>query len=376
MTLGASTGWALEGIQKRSIIKGIESRLELPNNGGSFNRIKNSGGIINVGHREVHSSCSAQGSWVLEAPAAPPLFRLCYSVAKLYLSSYEKSSKIVANGRRVLLEKIKYARHSIDDNPEGIASVLGLVQSAGGTLPVEAICPVCEFWDITDPEVIKVLSVRLEREPDIFLKAGCRCDQNEIAAKKAEEHRWQDANIPHPEAPRTIANFTSRTGTETALAAVSNFMQYGGPPILMLVGAPGSGKSHLLEAIARDAMGRNQLVRYDTAADFLERLRHTYSGPQYEDLSDLVDWYQSRSLVLLDDLGAEKSTDWAAEHLTSFIDKRMRDRRRMVIATNCTEADMAERLGERLRSRLYQQNSELEEVKRVTIQADDFRMEK
>jgi len=241
-------------------------------------------------------------------------------------------------------------------------------------LPDSAVCPECGWFDVTDTEVIRILNRRVEKEPDIFYRASCKCDQNIRLANRNNAIRWKDSNIPHLDEPRTLATFRGRPGTEEAERAVNNYIQFGGAPALVLVGQTGSGKSHLLEAIGRDAMENNQTVRYDTAAAFLDRLRHTYSGADDQDLWQLTSWYQDRSLVLLDDLGAEASKDWAAQQLTDFIDNRLRNKRRLVIATNCTESELGERLGERLRSRLYQTNDELHEVKRVTMLATDYRM--
>lgn len=236
----------------------------------------------------------------------------------------------------------------------------------------------CGFFDITNPDVQRILSVRREDgEPDIFTRAQCRCKQNEEKTLSVARLREEQANLPHPFDPRTFTSFKDRTGVGSARKHAQEFAEGNGFPTLVLVGEPGTGKSHLLEAIGRYALLGQRTVRYDVSASFLERLRNTYSHREEDgDLLDLLLWYQRQSIVLLDDLGAEAATDWAAQQLTSFIDQRLHMGLRLAIATNCTEEEMAERLGDRLASRLFQQNAALGEVSRVTLTASDYRMQK
>jgi len=172
-----------------------------------------------------------------------------------------------------------------------------------------------------------------------------------------------------------LETFQPRQGTQEAVTEASSFAQWDGPPVLLLVGVTGCGKSHLLEGIGRYVLGQGKTVRYETASTFLNRLRHTFSSQDDEDIMDLILWYQKQALVILDDLGAEAATDWAAQHLTSFIDQRIQMGMRMAIATNCTQDEMAQRLGDRLASRLFQKNADLGEVNRITLTATDYRME-
>ena len=87
----------------------------------------------------------------------------------------------------------------------------------------------------------------------------------------------------------------------------------------------------------------------------------------------MTNWYQRHSVLLLDDLGAESAKDWAVERLTALVDERLRLGKRMVLATNLTQAQALERLGDRLTSRVFQTNQELGDVTLVAIVATDYR---
>ena len=57
-------------------------------------------------------------------------------------------------------------------------------------------------------------------------------------------------------------------------------------------------------------------------------------------------------LLHLDDLGAEKRTEWVLEQLYSIVNERWQDQRSLVVTTNATEGELKEQVGERIVSRL------------------------
>ena len=157
------------------------------------------------------------------------------------------------------------------------------------------------------------------------------------------------------------------------LAAARRFAGREGPRMLVFVGQTGTGKSHLLEAIGRQALESGQTVRYDLASTFLNRLRHTYDSDSGEDVHDLTAWYQRRHTLLLDDIGMESATAWVREQLTTLIEERLHSGGWMALATNLSKTAMADRMGDRLASRLYAGNPELSEVSLVINTAEDYR---
>ena len=77
--------------------------------------------------------------------------------------------------------------------------------------------------------------------------------------------------------------------------------------------------------------------------------------------------------AVLDDVGMEKATDFAAAEITDLVDERIQYGRRTIIATNKTRDEMAEHLGDRLASRMYATNELLGSVKLVVSDAEDYR---
>lgn len=241
-------------------------------------------------------------------------------------------------------------------------------------LPDQAQCQVCGYWDMANTETSHIL---LERDPTgvQLLQAACRCPANERRKVEEKAQRFAEANLPT--GGRTFENFNRVRGTEAALEKARHFAQMMGPSTFVLCGETGTGKSHLLEAIGRYVLAQTSLtVRYEVAADLLERLRHTYADVSSRefDMYELTGWYQRRHVLLLDDVGVRGGSDWAVEVLTSLIDERIRNRWRLAVATNLTRDEMEEKLGARLASRLFQQNEELGQVARMTITASDYRL--
>jgi len=244
------------------------------------------------------------------------------------------------------------------------------LRSRGEALPDDSQCPVCEYFDITHPDIRRIL---FDRDPTKRLLniAQCKCERREDQQRRDDQLRHAQAALPA--GGRTFDNFKGRPGTDDMLAAARRFAGRAGPRMLVFVGQTGTGKSHLLEAIGHHALESDRTVRYDLASTFLNRLRHTYDSDSGEDVHDLTAWYQRRHTVLLDDIGMESATPWVREQLTTLIEERLHSGGWMALATNLSKTAMADRMGDRLASRLYAGNPELSEVSLVINTAEDYR---
>ena len=255
---------------------------------------------------------------------------------------------------------------------QSLGSALERIRSAGEALPDDSQCQVCGYFDITHPDVRRIL---LDRDPTerVLQSARCRCQGIAEEKARADQFRINQATLPTGGIPRTFQTFIERPGTGKMLEAARLFAAGQGPRMLILVGQTGTGKSHLLEAIGRHALDCGRTVRYDLASTFLNRLRHTYDSDAGEDVHDLTAWYQFRHTVLLDDIGIESATPWVREQLTTTIEERLHSGGWLAMATNLTKEALASRMGDRLASRLYAGNPDLPEVALVYNTAEDYR---
>jgi DNA replication protein DnaC len=118
-----------------------------------------------------------------------------------------------------------------------------------------------------------------------------------------------------------------------------------GVATLLLTGAVGTGKTHAAYAVTNAACDRSLLTVAVTVPDFLVVLR-----PGGD--STLAARARAAELLFLDDLGAEKPSEWTGEQLSSLIDARVREERRQIVTTNSTYDELVSRLGARTMSRL------------------------
>lgn len=104
----------------------------------------------------------------------------------------------------------------------------------------------------------------------------------------------------------------------------------------------GSGKTHALQAVAHEWARSAVSVIYRPVPRLLARIRDAIAGD--ESYSGAVEYYALfDGLLVLDDLGAEKTTEWAEETLESVADTRYRLHLPTAIATNLTVAEMDRR---------------------------------
>ena len=201
--------------------------------------------------------------------------------------------------------------------------------------------------------------------PDTGIRK-CRCHI------RVAEHLAQ-ANFP-PDGPRTFDRFNPREGTEDMVGQALEFLDHEGPRRMVISGAYGCGKSHIVEAIGREWLGRWGRVRYEGVPTLLDLLRATYDRDNPASIDTILRWYYGFDLLILDDLGAEKSNagedGFVAEQLTKIWDNF---RNYLILTTNKTQKETADKLGDRLASRMYSANPDLNEVRFVINTAGDYR---
>jgi len=127
------------------------------------------------------------------------------------------------------------------------------------------------------------------------------------------------------------------------------------PPFLLLYGLPGLGKTHLALAIGWSYLAQLKSAVYYQVESLLDTLREGYRIKQtitpaeyHPDSYDTVMNYAKRvSLLILDDLGGEKGTEWAAAKLDELVDHRYISRLPIVVTANTLE--LPERILDRMR---------------------------
>jgi DNA replication protein DnaC len=120
--------------------------------------------------------------------------------------------------------------------------------------------------------------------------------------------------------------------------------------MLLLTGQRGLGKTHLACGILREVAERyGELGQFWPVIELLDRYRATFDESRARETVEAVDEQLRRCAVLvLDDLGTSKSTEWAEERLFRLVDERYRDGRPLVVTTNQELLELQPRVVSRL----------------------------
>jgi DNA replication protein DnaC len=137
---------------------------------------------------------------------------------------------------------------------------------------------------------------------------------------------------------------------------------------LWLMGDVGTGKTTLAMLVSKAAAEAGRTVAIYSLPRLLARIRRTYDGEPGEDsYLQFFERLTSVDLLHIDDLGAEKRSDWVLEQLYAIVDERYQSQRSMVVTSNLHYEQLKEQIGSRVVSRLTEMCEEL------PLHGDDLR---
>ena len=131
---------------------------------------------------------------------------------------------------------------------------------------------------------------------------------------------------------------------------------------LFFLGKPGLGKTHLSVAIVKEVIRRtNARALFYDVRELLKEIRNTYNPIVRSTESDIIRPVMDAELLVLDDLGAEKTSEWVEETLNLIVNTRYNERRPTIFTSNyavmedLTDSEnLVVRVGYRMWSRLHE----------------------
>jgi DNA replication protein DnaC len=189
-----------------------------------------------------------------------------------------------------------------------------------------------------------------------------RCD---CKVAEAGQMRLASANIPRRYQHCTIANFTAYNESLKKAAATAKRLADEFPAVsrgLFFEGQPGVGKTHLAVAVLKQVISRTGArgIFYDTR-DLLRLIRSTYDASTRTTELEVLRPVMKADLLVLDDLGAEKTSEWVEETMNLIVNTRYNERRLTIFTSNYKDIPddtdpnaLLFRIGHRMRSRLHE----------------------
>jgi len=90
-----------------------------------------------------------------------------------------------------------------------------------------------------------------------------------------------------------------------------------------------------------------------TVPELLLKIRGCFSHNGQSESEELIlEKYWNTPLLILDDLGAEKTTEWVLQSLYIIINKRLSEERQTIITSNLSLDELREKIGDRIASRV------------------------
>jgi DNA replication protein DnaC len=181
----------------------------------------------------------------------------------------------------------------------------------------------------------------------------CRCRPQRVALNKARSlsavipRRYRDVSFDRP--PVSEIESSVVRATRKFCDDIHRHLDAGHG--LWFMGPVGTGKTTLAMLVSKAALREGRSVAIYSLPRLLNEIRDTHRAERSH--VELLDRLTEVDLLHIDDVGAERTTDWVLEELYSIVNARYEDQRSMVITTNDeTPEALCPQITERTVSRL------------------------
>lgn len=276
-------------------------------------------------------------------------------------------------------------------------------------------CPICEGsgWKVVERTTLGARAVAAAQGAQASVAAGesrtvwavpCDCTQGDrsertlVRARIPERYRHCDfenfeTDIDIEQVPREQLETWNRSLAHAKLI-VRRFAEEFTPEAehgLLLMGPCGVGKTHLAVSALKEIVQRGHGGLFYDYRELLKEIQDSYNAVSQSTEMSVLEPVLTTELLVLDDVGSSKPSAWALETVGHVLNTRYNDKRATILTTNYLDADagasfgpspptrvaggrapmiedsLTDRVGQRIRSRLY------EMCRTVEITAPDYR---
>lgn len=277
-----------------------------------------------------------------------------------------------------------------------------------------ADCPICQGsgWKVVERTTEGAQALAANRpgsgtgEPKMVWAIPCDCTTGDrtdrILAKARVPERYRHCDFENYEADNEIENVSreqlgawNRSLAQAKLVVQRFAAEF---PVssdhgLLLMGPCGVGKTHLAVSALKEIVLRGHSGLFYDYRELLKAIQDSYNAESQSTEMSVLEPVLKTDLLVLDDVGSSKPSLWALETVGHILNTRYNEKRVTLLTTNFLDAEQADsasgalpprspggrapmiedtltdRVGKRIRSRLY------EMCRTVEISAPDYRKE-
>lgn len=209
-----------------------------------------------------------------------------------------------------------------------------------------AYCPICH-----EP-LQQRLDIDIDGLRNRLVRVTCKCERDAYERQKEQERRLNDQmaidrlrrmSLMDKQFERiTFASFAETPDNSKLLKIGKKYSEHFDRmkeknQWLLLWGNPGTGKSFTAACIANELIQKQIPVIMTSFVKLLAELQNFRDG---ESEQSIIERINRADLLIVDDLGTERSTDYALEKVYNIVDSRYRSRKPMVLTTNLSLREM------------------------------------
>jgi DNA replication protein DnaC len=279
-----------------------------------------------------------------------------------------------------------------------------------------ADCPICQGsgWKVVErtTEGAQALAAAESArpgssagEPKMVWAVPCDCTAGDraerVLARSRVPERYRHCDFDNFEADNEIENVSreqlqawnrSLAQAKLIVERFADEFPLGSEHGLLLMGPCGVGKTHLAVGALKKIILRGHSGLFYDYRELLKEIQGSYNAESQSTEMSVLDPVLKTEILVLDDVGSSKPSLWALETVGHILNTRYNEKRVTLLTTNFLDADanpaspassprvagqralaaedsLADRVGKRIRSRLY------EMCRTVEIFAPDYRKE-